>query len=88
MPKMTPPEDATALWRWMDERRVTLEELARLVGYTPQHLSDIRRGVRRPSDELKQKIEAATQGIEKKMGVPRPKGVRIAEWYAKPGATA
>ena len=81
MPKMTPPEDATALWRWMDERRVTLEELARYVEKTPQHLSDVRRGVRRPSDALKQAIYTATIEIETKQGVSRPKGVPISVWF-------
>jgi transcriptional regulator with XRE-family HTH domain len=82
MPKMTPREGAPALWHWMAERRVTLEELARLVEVTPQHLSDIRRGVRRPSDALKLAIERATIELERAQGVGRPKGVRVVSWFA------
>lgn len=81
MPKIEPPEGAPVLWHWMAERRVTLEELARLVKCTPQHLSDIRRGVRRPSDGLKLAIETASVEIERRAGVSRPKGVRIGEWF-------
>ncbi len=83
MPKMKPPEGATALWRWMDERRVTLEELARLVGVTPQHLSDVRRGVRRPSDSLKQAIETASIEVERRQKVARPKGVPVVAWFTE-----
>lgn len=83
MPKKVPPGGSTELWRWMAERRVTLEELAAVVGVTPQHLSEVRRGVRRPSDKLKQTIETATVELERKQGVTRPKGVKILDWFKR-----
>lgn len=88
MPKKKLPEGATALWRWMTERRVTVEELATLVGCTPQYLSDVRRGVKRPSDQLKLAIAEHTIAIEKKQGVARPKGVVATSWYEKSEASA
>jgi transcriptional regulator with XRE-family HTH domain len=81
MPKMTPPEDAPRLWHWMAMLRVTLEELSKLVEVTPQHLSDVRRGVRKPSDKLKQSIATATVDLERQRGIARPKGVKIMDWY-------
>lgn len=81
MPRKQLPEGATPLWRWMNERRVTLEELALLVECTPQHLSDIRRGVRRPSDALKESILRATVEMERQRGYAKPTGVPISVWY-------
>lgn len=68
----------------MSQRRITLDELAKLVGCTPQHLSDIRRGVRNPSDKLKLSIENATLELERADGVRRPKGVRAVDWFIPP----
>lgn len=86
MPKIDLPDSATDLWRWMFERRVTLAELAKLVECTSQHLSDIRRGVRRPSDPLKIKIAEQTIAMERAQGVPASKarGVPTSAWFAAP----
>jgi len=77
------PEGATPLWRWMAERRITLEVLAERLKITPQHLGDLRRGVRRPSDDLKIAIAAMTTQIEREMGIAASKvrGVPIISWY-------
>ena len=83
MPKMTPPEDAPEIWKWMLKYGVTLERLAPLVGVTRQHLSDVRRGAKRPSDGLKTSIATATADLERELGVSRPKGVPVVVWFAE-----
>lgn len=80
--------DVTPLWRWMREKRVTLGELATRVGVTPEYLSNVRRGVNRPSDELKWKLEDATKAIEVERGFANPTGVTCAAWFEKRPVTA
>lgn len=81
MPKISTPPNATRLWRWMDEHRVTLNELAGLVGYASQYLSDVRRGVCRPSDTLKVALQDVTLQLEEQRGIAEPRGVRAADWF-------
>jgi predicted transcriptional regulator len=83
MPKMQPPDDATELWKWMDHWNVPVQSFAATLEITPQHLSDVRRGKRRPSDELKRKIETATLAYERQHRVKHPRGVKILTWYSR-----
>jgi transcriptional regulator with XRE-family HTH domain len=82
MPKISLPETANALWKWMELRRVTCDEFATLIGCTRQHVSDIRRGIRRPSDTLKEKIASKSLEVDRKASIKRPRGVPVAVWYA------
>lgn len=81
MPKLTVPKNATVLWRWMLEHDVTVATLASKLGVTPNYLGDIRRGIYRPSDELKVKIERVTKRIEIERGVDDPRGVAASDWF-------
>lgn len=77
------PANATALWRWMHRHRVTLEELAEKVGCTPVYIGNLRRGVARPSDDLKIKIERETLAWERRHGIKSPEGVLVAAWFER-----
>ncbi len=45
---------------YLKQNRVTAKELATNLGISKSHMSMLRRGTRRPSPELAQKIEAVT----------------------------
>lgn len=81
MPKLKLPDTATVLWRWMERHSVTVAELARALDVTPNYLGDVRRGLYKPSDELKLKIETATRRIEAANGVKRVRGVVPGDWF-------
>jgi len=66
----------------MYNRRVTLDALAKRLDVSPGHLGDIRRGVRRPSDALKVKIQEVTRAIESEDGVADPVGVSVLDWFS------
>lgn len=61
MPKSVDSQGARKLWAWMTAKDTTLEALAKKLGVTPNYLSDLRRGVHRPSDDLKFAIERITE---------------------------
>ena len=84
MPKIVVPDGASALWQWMERFKVTVAELAKLLDVTPNYLGDVRRGVYKPSDELKLKIEEHTIRIETERGVKRPRGVVPGDWFLRP----
>lgn len=48
------------LRRWRDAKRVTLADLARRVGVSPSHISEIERGINAPSLELAAKLSRET----------------------------
>lgn len=75
------PADASPLWRWMHEHKITVAELAERLLVTPNYLGDVRRGLHRPSDDLKVAIGKHTLAIEKKLGVKNPRGVTPADWF-------
>lgn len=81
------PKTANVLWRWMRDLRVTCDELAKELGYTPQHLSDVRRGKRPPSDALMVRFAETSKRIEAARGVRSPRGVRISDWATDAAAS-
>ena len=82
MPRKKPTAVSTVLHRWMDRFRMTLGELSKATGFKASSLGQIARGARRPSDDMKIAIEAATQRWEAERGVAEPQGVRILDWYS------
>lgn len=48
-----------AIRRLRDERALTLEELARAAGVSPSYLSEIERGLKRPSSDVTAKVAQA-----------------------------
>ena len=81
MPKIELPDDAGALWRWMVQFRVSIEELSNRLGMAPNYLGEIRRGKKRPSDALKLAIARETLAIEAELKVAKPRGVPVDAWY-------
>lgn len=75
------PHDANALWRWMHERRVTIDELARRLRVSAVYLGNVRRGNARPSDALKTRIAEVTRAMDGEFGIAEPLGVTVDTWY-------
>lgn len=82
MPKLTDlPSTATVLWRWMNAHDVKLGAFAKKLKVSSNYLSDLRRGVYTPSDDLKLKIAKATADHEAKAGSKTPRGVQPGDWF-------
>lgn len=77
-PPLGPPPNPLAVW--MKDRRVELKELGARVSLTYQYVSDLRRNVRWPSDNLKMRIEAATLAMDRERQHSRPRGVKATDW--------
>jgi len=77
---MKAPKDANALWLWMERHDLDNATLAKKIGISPNYVSDLKRGVFRPSDEIKLKIEMVTKAHEQSAGSKKPRGVLASSW--------
>lgn len=76
-----PKSCTTWLAVWMRDRRVSNALLAERCGVSAQTIQHARSGARRPKDDLKTAIAAATRLLEIEQGLANGRGVIVADWF-------